>query len=132
MVTAQADQKPMNLHAYWDRLLGSNKTLAESNRLANSLLDQKANSRANLGELRAYGQENGPDMWAGSEIYALASKYVYLEGLLQYTPRPERNAPELTTAPTLPDGYLGKAQLIANKQICLASYRLSDMLAGLK
>jgi hypothetical protein len=100
--------------------------------MANSILNLKAYNRANLGELRAYGQENGPEYWAGSEIYALATKYVYLDGQLRYAPRPERNAPELTTAPTLPAGYLGKAEEIANKQICLASYRLSDMLAGLK
>jgi hypothetical protein len=114
-------ETPINLHAYWDNLLGSDTSYGGVKSNAEIL------SRAEYGRDR-YAKELGRTKymeWA-EEGSALAWEHVYLAGDLPGLV-PDRQSPEKKKdAPALPRGYAESAQRMARRQAALAGFRLAD------
>jgi hypothetical protein len=120
------DGKVMNLHAYWDDLLGTD---AHYPTLAKVAAEVNADPAAQVSQLPELQENRTPDAWA-KESFALAIKYAYLDGKLQ-TAVYHRGGMDESTVPTLPDGYAKAAHDLALKRAALASDRLSELLAEL-
>jgi hypothetical protein len=107
------EQTGVRLHGIWDGLLGTLPSSVTQWRYAFKV--QVDYPRAALPELR---KNRTPKEWS-LESRKLAIKYGYLDGHLKGGTNSE-------SAPSLPDGYLQKAQTVAERRAALAGYRLAD------
>ncbi len=110
----------MNLHAFWDQLLGTSDTVREI-RNQTTLLGHTY-TRLALLELR---EATDPMAWA-MESRQLCIEAVYLNGTLAGELEARRDQ-----APVLPDDYPMRAKQIAERRAALAAYRLADVLADI-
>jgi S1/P1 Nuclease len=120
------DGKVMNLHAYWDDLLGTDATYPT---LAKVAAEVNADPAADVSQLPQLQENRTPDAWA-RESFALAVKYAYLDGTLQ-TAVYHRGGMDSTKVPALLEGYAKAAHDLALKRAALASDRLSELLGEL-
>ena len=116
------DGEPWELHAYWDRLLGSSKSFK---RVASDA--QKIGERADL-KREAFkavlGAHTTAAEWA-AESFELAKTVAYDGGKLKGEKiEDSRHLPQ--DAPSLPAGYHERAEETAKKQASLAGWRLAD------
>lgn len=118
----------MNLHAYWDDLLGVETDYPALSKIADEVNSDSDAKPEQSPELQA---DPTPDLWA-KESFALAVKYAYLDGKLQ-TAVYHRNGGGMdeSKVPPLPEGYAKDAHALALKRAALASQRLRDLLVEL-
>jgi hypothetical protein len=110
----RADENGINLHAFWDGLLGQEHNTRKVLNLAARVKSEHPRSR--LSELKA----DSVKAWS-LEGRNLAVEQVYRHGQLPGSDRPEE-------APPLPRNYTASAKAIAERRIALAGYRLSDLI----
>ena len=109
----------INLHAFWDGLLGRSADARNARNETTRLLQQRKEERYE-GKKDASMMEEW--MLEGRE---LAIEYVYLRGTLPATDRDHREK-----AAILPADYAKNAKEIAEKRSVLAGYRLARVLSG--
>jgi hypothetical protein len=119
-------QDPINLHAYWDNLLGNERSYADI-RGNCDLLTRPEYQR------EKYAKELGRTkcmQWA-EEGKDLAWKHVYLGGELPglMIPTDQQSKEKKQAAPPLPEGYRQASEQVARRQAALAGYRLADLMA---
>jgi hypothetical protein len=105
--------KGIQLHAFWDELLGTRPNTPEQYHCALRVVTD--HSRGSLLELK---QEKTPKDWS-LESRAVAIEKVYLNGELKGSTHPEN-------APVLPPKYVNEAEAVAERQAALAAYRICD------
>jgi hypothetical protein len=108
----RADENGINLHAFWDGLLGQEHNTRKVLNLAARVKSEHPRSR--LSELKA----DSVKAWS-LEGRNLSVEQVYWHGQLRGGDRPE-------DAPPLPSNYAASAKAVAKRRIALAGYRLSD------
>lgn len=114
------DEKPINLHSFWDNVLGESKSAERVKEKAEALRTRKGLRREDLAKtLKA----DTARAWA-DESAVLAKSTAYLDGKLDATVAESRPA----TAPALPKGYVTAAEKAADERAALAGYRLADRL----
>jgi hypothetical protein len=117
--------RAMNLHAFWDDLLGTDTSYAYLEKAAAEIeADPAAQARA-MPQLRT---DRTPDAWA-KESFALAVKYAYLDGNLT-TENYHYRMPADGLSP-LPARYAETAHQLAMRQIALAADRLAELMKEL-
>ena len=107
----------MNLHSFWDGLLGRSGDIRNARNEATRLL---------ITGFEGYNESEGVNIrtWV-LEGRLLAITYVYLNGALPPTVYEDREAAAL-----LPGDYASNAKSIAEERAVLAGYRLSNVLSG--
>ncbi|MEZ4702847.1 MAG: S1/P1 nuclease [Rhodothermales bacterium] len=119
-VRPRPNREGMNLHAFWDQLLGTSANVREVRNQATLL--GRTYTRMALLEL---GEATDPTGWAlESRRYAIDA--VYLAGQLQGEVEDRRSQ-----APVLPEEYPLRAKQVAERRAALAAYRLADVLADI-
>jgi hypothetical protein len=115
------DSKPISLHKFWDGLIISSDKFQAVHKEALTLIKRPELKRAALKKQLA--ADRSFNQWA-IESYNLARKKVYQAGILKVSDSEEDGA-------ILPHDYTKKAKEIAEKQIVLAGYRISDALTAI-
>jgi hypothetical protein len=118
-VKARTEDKGVNLHTFWDGLITGSPRFRETLNIATELRKRPDLKRAAFREL-ATGNIKG---WA-LESYAVAKEKAYLNGQLEGGASKGEGA-------LLPAGYPKASKAIAERQLVLASYRMSDLLGSL-
>jgi hypothetical protein len=118
---------PINLHAYWDNLLGRESTYAEVKTTA-ELLSRKDYERDKY--VKELARTKFME-WAEKGA-VLAWKHVYLEGKLPglMIPADAQAQEKKQAAPALPEGYGQASAQVARRQAALAGHRLADQMAA--
>jgi hypothetical protein len=112
-----------NLHAAWDEVLGTQMSAAIVDYLAHAIRKDGELQRGALPEVAKLDT----DTWV-AESHALGRSVVYRDGTLQgASSEALRNDPSIAV-PTLPDGYLREAEVVAIRRAALAGRRLADVL----
>jgi hypothetical protein len=118
-IKARQEANTISLHKFWDDLITSTPRFRETLNLATELRNRPAFARS------AYPQLAASDFKAWAlESYGLAAKKAYLNGDLQSGQSKEEGV-------VLPATYAKEAKAVAERQVVLASYRMSDLLASL-
>ncbi len=117
---------PINLHAYWDCLLGTGTSYTEIDFLANTITTSETHNPDKMPELK---QHQSLDSWA-NESFELAKGIVYLNGSLRTENwRAWQNGQlKKEDVPELPPGYEANARELACRRVALAGYRLATVL----
>lgn len=114
-VRAATDRKAINLHAFWDGLLGTSHDVRrarnEATRLRQTIEGPQIERNAKVRD------------WA-LEVRSLAVQAVYLNGALTGATMEEADL-----APVLPPGYTENAKAIAEQQAVTAAKRMAFVLA---
>jgi len=114
-VRARKDRSPIPLHQFWDGLIiGTERFQTVRQRSTELWLRFK---RSELTEL----SQTSFDRWVREESFTLAKEAAYMNGKLP-------GSAVRSTAPPLPEGYIDKAQAIAERRVVLAGYRLAAIL----
>jgi S1/P1 Nuclease/Metal binding domain of Ada len=117
-IRAREGARTISLHTFWDDLiLGSERFQSVRNR-ATALRLQPEHARAQLPELR----ETSFEHWGKQESFSMAKEHAYRNGQLQ-------GSREQHHGEVLPADYIETVQLLAERRIVLAGYRLADVLA---
>jgi hypothetical protein len=121
-IRATGGSSTLSLHALWDNLvIGSVRFKSVANR-ATALRSKPGLGREDLQELTKRPFKVGSVMkWAIEESLVLAQQEAYLDGHLKGSSNKVAGEP-------LPANYVGNAKRVAEKQMALAGYRLSDIL----
>ena len=120
-IRAEEGGKPINLHAFWDGLLLGKQDFRQADNQGVLLKNAPGNKRKRVRkELRRKNMEE----WATKESVELAKIYVYQEGKLQTSSVKEE-------APVAPAAYIAAAKSVAEKQIVLAGYRITQQLKAI-
>jgi hypothetical protein len=113
-VRAAADRRPINLHAFWDGLLGTRHDVRDARNEATRLLEIGENTQVQSGsEVRSWVLESREQ----------AIQYVYLRGELRGETGENREA-----APVLPADYARQAKSTAERQAIRAGFRMARLL----
>ena len=117
---------PMNLHAYWDDLLGTGKTYLAIDQIATTITASSVHDPTKMPELKKH-----PNLasWA-AESHDLAVALAYLNGDLKTASWRawENRQIQSDDIPELPPGYEANARDLACRRVALAGYRLADLL----
>jgi S1/P1 Nuclease len=119
-IRPRSNRDGINLHAFWDQLLGTSGNVREVRNQATLL--GHTYTRLTLLELRDATDARG---WA-LESRQLCIDAVYLNGSLDGEREARRDE-----APVLPVAYSTRAKQVAERRAALAAYRLADVLADL-
>ncbi len=115
-VRVTANRKAINLHAFWDGLLGTShdvrKARNEATRLHQTIEVEPVERNAKARD------------WV-VEMRVLAIDHVYLKGALSGATKDTQEQ-----APVLPEGYTSTAKAIAERQAVLAAKRMAYILAN--
>lgn len=114
-VRVNADKKAINLHAFWDSLLGTRHDVRKARNEATRL---RQTIEGPLVERKEKVRE-----WA-LEVRALAIQAVYLDGALAGTTKELQDQ-----APVLPVGYTSRATAVAEQQAVIAAKRMAYVLS---
>jgi hypothetical protein len=116
----------LNLHAYWDEVLGTSNAFGAIDFLAREITDDSVLAPEKLTELELHKQ---PSQWA-RESFDDAVALVYLNGRLRSARYDAYTAGEMTPqqVPPLPPSYAGNARDLAKRRAALAGYRLAEQL----
>jgi hypothetical protein len=119
---------PINLHAYWDCLLGNGTNYTTIDFLATTVTASPVYDPEKMPELK---QHESIDSWA-NESYELGKGIVYNGGELHTASwRAWQNGTiKKDDIPPLPEGYEANARALASRRIALAGYRLEKVLAA--
>jgi hypothetical protein len=126
-VRMSGDQ-PINLHAFWDCLLGNGNNYTTIDFLATQITASPVYDAEKMPELK---QHVSIDSWA-HESYELGKGIVYNNGDLRTaTWRAWQNGTiKKDDVPPLPEGYEANARELACRRVALAGYRLEKVLAA--
>jgi S1/P1 Nuclease len=117
---------PMNLHAYWDELLGTGTTYVAIDQMATTITASSVHDPDKMPELKKH-----PNLgtWA-TESHDLAVALTYLNGDLKTASWKswENHQIQKDDIPELPPGYEANARELACRRVALAGYRLADLL----
>jgi len=123
---------PVNLHAFWDDLLGKGTDFNTIDHLARNITAASQHDPARLPEISRDRNRNASpfDDWA-EEALKDAISFAYLDGKLDFA---DWNAfldhkISKDDVPDLPTGYEANAQSVARKRIALAGIRLASLLS---
>lgn len=107
------------LHSFWDDVVikGDDASAIASKVDAEGTRIYHEHSRTSFPQM---AQNKDIESWVQNETFPLAKRYAYLNGNL---PRPKKGSPT-----TLTEGYKSDAKRVAESQMALAGYRLSDLL----
>jgi hypothetical protein len=114
----------LNLHSYWDGILGRADTYTALSFFADEILNDPQLAPAKLPELE---KDRTFQSWANeSREYAIA--LVYLNGKLRTTPYARVDAKEVRESDVapLPPGYDGNARALSKRRMAAAGYRLAE------
>ncbi|HLQ43896.1 MAG TPA: S1/P1 nuclease [Planctomycetaceae bacterium] len=128
-IRPDASSMPLNLHAYWDGLLGSDSRFAAVRDLAEQLTHDPALSPSQLPE---YAEHTSFKSWA-AESYLAAKTNAYLDGHLpkvQWSDV-EHHAVTIDKVPYLSETDAAKARQVARRRVTLAGQRLAETLKTL-
>jgi hypothetical protein len=114
-VRAEAGGRPLNLHYYWDGLLGNTDDVRTCRNRATELRLRPALARDKLPELA----RDRFDDWARLESSPLAWEVVYRRGTLPVG--------DDATAPVLPADYAAQARAVGERRAVLAGHRLATV-----
>lgn len=112
-----------SLHAVWDQMLGLQTSPTMINYLAGSIRSDPNLSRTALPQ----SGWSDPEVWK-KESHELGRAVVYREGTLVGASSEDVQRDPATLVPTLPEGYLRDAEVVAVRRAALAGYRLADLL----
>lgn len=128
-IRRDAMSKPINLHSFWDGMLGSDSRFAHVSQLADELTHDPQLMADTLPE---FGQHRTILSWA-AEGYSAAKSNVYLDGRLPRVLMSDFDAGTLKAdrVPVLSERDLAKAHTLAKRRVTLAGYRLAEKLRGL-
>ncbi len=118
-VKAKEDAKGVNLHSFWDGLISGSPRFRETLNIATELRNRSDFKRVALRELHIHDIEE----WA-LKSFAVAREKAYLSGQLEGGTSKEEGA-------LLPAGYPKTSKAVAERQLVLACYRMSDLLTNL-
>jgi hypothetical protein len=108
----------INLHQFWDGLLGNDQKYRGAGNLAIELRNRPEFAREKLGELNA----TEAPLWCDESVN-LAREVAYLDGTLN-------GGKDRTAGPVLPDGYAKQAKAVAERRVVVAGYRLAETLTA--
>ena len=117
-VRVAANRATINLHKFWDDLLGTSAKYQDSANTATELRLRPSFGRDNLPELK---KNATADSWA-KESFDVAYKLAYVNATLKGGTEKDGTL--------LPDGYTKAAKEAAERRAILAGYRLADTLAA--
>jgi len=110
-------KKSIKLHSFWDGVIMKSNKLNSIRNEATRLMNEPGMDRDSLAQRLTLTDFNG---WA-VETYGIAVKDAYLNGSL-------KGGKDEQSGELLPDAYTANAKKIAEGQIVLAGYRISDVL----
>jgi S1/P1 Nuclease len=105
----------ISLHKFWDDLIQGSEMFQSVRNKAIQI--NGAFKRSDLPELSNTNFEG----WAKKETYILSEKQAYLNGKL-------KGSSDKTNGEVLPTNYTASAKAVAERQVAIASYRLSNTL----
>ncbi len=125
-IRRDAASKPVNLHSFWDGLLGTDSRFAHVSQLADELTHDPQLIADRLPE---FGQHRSFLDWI-AEGYAAAKTNTYLNGHLPRVLMSDFDAGTLTPdrVPVLSERDLAKSHTLARRRVTLAGYRLAEKL----
>lgn len=138
VVRTSTTSKPVNLHSYWDGVLGYASGWRDGNNVQKLTADvQRCRTLAELLTHAALAPEMLPELqqhpkfvdWA-DESYRQAVSVAYDGGQLQFAVKKDvdENRVAEDDVPLLPPLLQEKARATANKRVALAGYRLANQL----
>jgi hypothetical protein len=127
LVSIRIRTNPVNLHSFWDCLLGNSLSVAEIGRdvyqIQQVISDSSPTTKNELATNQTF------ESWA-KEGHEICKTSVYLDGKLEFTVA-DQKAPPASNPPDL-DEYATNAGKIARVQIGKAGQRLADVLGKLQ
>lgn len=140
VVRTNSTSKPLNLHSYWDGVLGYASGWRDGQNVQKLTNDvQRSRTLAELLTHAALAPEMLPELqqhpkfvdWA-DESYRQAVSVAYDSGHLQFALKKavDEGIVEASAVPLLPPLQQEKARATANKRVALAGYRLASQLQG--
>jgi S1/P1 Nuclease len=120
-IRAKPDADPINLHKFWDDLLGSDDDTREVKKKAIEFRTEFPQAQVDP-QSRNVTANDFPK-WIQESLQS-AKNDVYRQGKFAGSPRKD-------DAPALPDGYIKQVQPVAQRRATLAGYRLADVLGKL-
>lgn len=122
--------KPMRLHAYWDGVLGDDRSYRNMTAVKNALADGPPLSKS---ELTTLAKQTDFEAWA-LEGYRLAAQYCYLQGNLTLSPwlmSYDQGADAAADVPRISEADQQNAKKIYRQRLVLAGERLAGQLRGI-
>lgn len=115
-----------NLHAYWDRIPGTDRSYETIAAFADLLSKDPALAANKLDE---YGRNKSVASWA-EEGRAEAARCAYAEGKVDFALKAdvESGAVARSAIPTLTPQYIDEARTVAHRRLALSAHRLTDAL----
>ncbi len=115
----------IDLHSFWDGLLGNDQKYRAAGNLAVALRNRPDLARKTFA---VYPEDRpgrqsvplNPKAWTQQSVL-IAKDFVYVHGTL-------RGGTDRSDGPVLPAGYAKQSKAIAERQVVLAGYRLADVL----
>jgi hypothetical protein len=119
-----ADGLVVNLHAFWDGILGNSEAYVALNFLADQITHDPQLAKDKLPELT---KDTTFDSWA-IESNEYAGSMAYLNGRLKTASEEAWQAKQITVeeVPSLPPSYAINAHDLAKRRAALAGYRLAE------
>lgn len=129
-VAIRDGDSPKKLHAYWDNILGEDKSLSSIEAYCRAQLTQEGPQDDTLD---ATLSNRDWSIWA-RESFRLAKEAVYLDGKLILTPWSNelQSSKNMDGVPVLDQQYQQTASRIAQLQVNLAARRLQSVMEDLK
>jgi hypothetical protein len=126
LAIADSSEKPLNLHSFWDQLLGTAGSYEFVSKVADNIADAPQYNPQNLNE---YKKDKTIWLWA-DESFAAAVTFAYAEGQLKFTDWKSFQAGQISAAevPRLKATYVINANDTARRRVSLAGRRLADLL----
>ena len=121
-VIVNAASNVMNLHSYWDGLLGKYESLA-----ASRLITTKIKADHPRSEFAKELKDPTLRDWA-QESFDACKTGVYMDGKIPHITADAQKADKATPVPPLSQEYMDAAKALGRKRIALAGYRLADEL----
>jgi S1/P1 Nuclease len=126
LAICDTSEVPMNLHSYWDQLMGNADSYVAVALLSDAIANAAENQPRSLPE---YKEDKTLRSWV-NESYAAAISFAYAEGQLRFADWRSYDSGALKNAdvPRLRATYILNANTIGRRRLALAGHRLGDLL----
>lgn len=123
---ADTSDVPLNLHSYWDQIMGSADAYDAVAMLSDSIANARQNQPSNLWE---YRKNKTIGSWA-DESYGAAVSFAYCEGGLKFANwrSLDSGGGRSADVPKLRASYILNADVVARRRLALAGHRLADVI----
>ena len=129
LAVAEPGHRPVNLHAFWDDILGNGSSYPFIDLLADML---DTGSTYDAMKMKEYKNYKSYPSWAAESLVA-AQAFAYLDGQLQFAAWDDFSTNKISAAavPVLSASYVTNAEDVARRRVALAGKRLANILKKL-